>query len=185
MEELKRYRNSFILLTLICVAGIMLGIYLYQYTDYFDALRSDVTLADSFSFDASEVLSLFFDELKITAVMFVLGFTLLAPYATAAVILYKGFMTGFSVLCLGIYYQAGGIDKHSFILATGSMVLILIIYIMIGARAYAFSGSLRYAAPDTLSIIKHKNTGGYIVAYLMLSLLLLMAIALKYSVSLL
>lgn len=185
MEELKRYRNSFILLTLISVAGIMLGVYLYQYTDYFSALRGDACFTEAFRFEPRQVLGLFFDELKISAILFISGFTLLAPYVSAGIILYKGFITGFSVLCLGIYYQGGNIDKRSFILAAAAMIIILLLYIITGARATALSGSLRYAAPDPVSIIKHKNTGRYIVTYLMLTLLLLLGVTLKYSVPLL
>ena len=95
MEELKRYRNSFILLTLIAVAGIMTGLYLYEYTDFFASLRTDAETAPITGFDAEEVLMLFFDEIRIPAIVFMFGFTLFAPYIAAIILGYKGFMTGF------------------------------------------------------------------------------------------
>ena len=105
MEELKRYRNNFILLTLVSVMGIMCGLYLYEYTDYFSSLRADAELITSFSLDLEELLMLFFNEARILAVVFLFGFTLFAPYTAIIVTGYKGFMTGFSVVYFGLCYQ--------------------------------------------------------------------------------
>ncbi len=185
MEELKRYRNSFILLTLISVAGIMCGLYLYEYTDYFGSLRADAELVTSFSFDPEELLMLFFDEVRILALVFMFGFTLFAPYTAAVITGYKGFMTGFSVVYFGLCYQSGSIDKHSFILTAASSIILLLVYITTGAKSSAFSGSLRYAAPDLISLFKRKQTGRYLVTFLLLSVFLLMAISLKYLIPIL
>ena len=181
MEELKRYRNSFIFLTLISVAGILSGLYLYQYTDYFQGLRGDAEIIPIFNFDPQKILLLFFDEVRVTAIILILGFTLFAPYAASAIVMYKGFMTGFSVLYFGLYYQTGSIDKRSFVLVTVSMILLLLIYIITGAKAVAFASSLKYAAPDLISLLKRKQTGRYFVTYLLLSVFMLIAVTMKYS----
>ena len=182
MEELKRYRNSFILLTLISVAGIMCGLYLYEYTDYFSSLRADAELITSFSIDVEELLMLFFDEARILAVVFMFGFTLFAPYTAAVIGGYKGFMTGFSVVYFGLCYQKGSIDKQSFVLTAASSVLLLLIYIITGAKSAAFSGSLQYAAPDLVSLLRRKQTGRYLVTFLLMSVFLLLAVTLKYLI---
>ncbi len=184
MEELKRYRNSFILLTLISVAGIMTGLYLYEYTDFFASLRADAEAVPITRFDPEEVLMLFFDELRIPALIFMFGFTLFAPYAATVILAYKGFMTGFSVLYFGIYYRGGSIDKQYFILISAALVLILLVYIIAGAKAIAFSGSLRYAAPDLPALLRRKSTGKYAVTFLLLAAFLLIFITLKYSIPL-
>ncbi|MBR4881469.1 MAG: hypothetical protein IKU19_06010 [Clostridia bacterium] len=185
MEELKRYRNSFILLTLIATAGIMSGLYLYEYTDYFGSLRGDAELVKVFNFDAEELLMLFFTEARILAIVFMFGFTLFAPYTSAVITAYKGFMTGFSVVYFGLCYQNGGIDKHLFILTAVSSVLLLLIYIITGAKSTAFSGSLRYAAPDLISLLKRKQTGRYLVTFLLLSVFLLISVTVKYLIPIL
>lgn len=185
MEELKRYRNSFILLTLIATVGILSGLYLYEYTDYFSSLRGNAEIVTSFSFDIEQLLMLFFDEERILAIVFMFGFTLFAPYAAAVICGYKGFMTGFSVLYFGLCYQNGNIDKQSFVLTAASSVLALLIYIITGAKSAAFSGSLRYAAPDLISLLKRKQTGRYLVTFLLLSVFLLVAITLKYLIPIL
>ena len=185
MEELKRYRNSFILLTLICAAGLLCGLYLYQYTDFFESVNKDMAPLPGFVFDARQVLDLFFSEAKVTLVLFILGFTLLSPYASSVMLLYKGFMSGFCTVCYGLYYQSGSISKRCFLALSASLILILIIYIIVGAKAMAFSGSLKYASPDFRSILKRKQTGRYLTAYLMLTVFLLLAVTLRYSAALL
>ncbi len=185
MEELKRYRNSFILLTLVSVAGIMCGLYLYEYTDYFGSLRGDAEIIASFSFDPEELLMLFFDEVRILAIVFMFGFTLFAPYTASVICGYKGFMTGFSVVYFGLCYQNSSIDKRCFILTAASSILLLMIYIITGAKSAAFSGSLRYAAPDLPSLLKRKQTGRYLVTFLLLSVFLFIAITLKYLIPIL
>lgn len=185
MEELKRYRNNFILLTLVSVIGIMCGLYLYEYTDYFSSLRADAELITSFSLDLEELLMLFFNEARILAVVFLFGFTLFAPYTAIIVTGYKGFMTGFSVVYFGLCYQKGSIDKQAFILTAAASVLLLMVYIITGAKSAAFSGSLQYAAPDLVSLLKRKQTGRYLVTFLLLSVFLLIAITLKYLIPIL
>ncbi len=185
MEELKRYRNNFILLTLVSVMGIMCGLYLYEYTDYFSSLRADAELITSFSLDLEELLMLFFNEARILAVVFLFGFTLFAPYTAIIVTGYKGFMTGFSVVYFGLCYQKGSIDKQAFILTAAASVLLLMVYIITGAKSAAFSGSLQYAAPDLVSLLKRKQTGRYLVTFLLLSVFLLIAITLKYLIPIL
>ncbi len=185
MEELKRYRNSFILLTLVSTAGIMCGLYLYEYTDYFASLRGDAEIITSFSFSLEALLMLFFDEERILAIVFTFGFTLFAPYAAAVICAYKGFMTGFSVVYFGLCYQKGSIDKHSFVMTAAASVILLLVYILTGAKSAAFSGSLRYAAPDLGSLLKRKQTGRYLVTFLLLSVFLLIAITLKYLIPIL
>ena len=182
MEELKRYRNSFILLTLVATAGIMSGLYLYEYTGFFGSLRGDAELLNLNSFDPRELLELFFNEVRISAIVFMFGFTLFAPYTATLILGYKGFMTGFSSLYFGIYYSKGIIDKQDFVLTCASMIFLLLIYIITGAKSIAFSGSLRYAAPDLPSLMKRKQTGRYLVTFLVLTVFLLMAVSLKYSV---
>ena len=185
MEELKRYRNNFILLTLVSVMGIMCGLYLYEYTDYFSSLRADAELITSFSLDLEELLMLFFNEAGILAVVFLFGFTLFAPYTAIIVTSYKGFMTGFSVVYFGLCYQKGSIDKQASILTAAASVLLLMVYIITGAKSAAFSGSLQYAAPDLVSLLKRKQTGRYLVTFLLLSVFLLIAITLKYLIPIL
>lgn len=184
MEELKRYRNSFILLTLISVAGIITGLYLYEYTDFFAMLRGDAETVPITVFDAQELLMLYFDEIRVLAIVFLFGFTLFSPFLASVILLYKGFMTGFSVIYFGIYYKNHSIDKQHFVLISVTLIIILMIYIITGAKAVAFSGSLRYAAPDLPSLLKRKTTGKYLVTFLLLAAFLLMAITLKYSIPL-
>ncbi|MBQ4561482.1 MAG: stage II sporulation protein M [Clostridia bacterium] len=185
MEELKRYRNAFILLTLISAAGILTGLYLYEYTGFFASLRVDAEMLPISGFDAEELLSLFFNEARILALVFMLGFTLFAPYTASLILLYKGFMTGFSAVYFGLYYQKGSIDKQSFVLICASMVFLLLVYIITGAKSIAFSGSLRYAAPDLISLLKRKPTGRYLVTFLVLCVFALISVTLKYSIPIL
>ena len=182
MEEIKRYRNGFILLTLISVMGIMCGVYLYQYTDFFASLRADAEAVEQFRFDMTQLLGLLFDEIRIPLLIFLFGFTLFAPYTASVIVGYKGFMTGFSVLYFGLCYEKGSIDKRSFILCAVNLTLILLIYIIIGAKSLAFSGSLRYAAPDLVTMLKQRQTGRYTVTFLLLSVFLFIAVTVKYLI---
>lgn len=182
MEEQKRYRNSFIMLTLLSVAGIMTGLYLYEYTGFFTALRGDDRAVLVSKFDFTELLLLFFDEVKLAAMLFGLGFTLFAPYGACALILYKGFVSGFSVLYFGMHYQNGAIDKLCFGLICAVLVLVLTIYIIIGAKAVAFACSLRYAAPELASVIGQKNTGRYVMTFLLLCGFLFILLCAKLAI---
>lgn len=184
MEEQKRYRNSFILLTLTAVAGILIGLYLYEYTDYFSALRADADASAVSGFDLRALILDFFDEIKLTVLLLTFGFTLFSSYVAIAVLGYKGFMTGFSVLYFGIYYERGIIGKPQFVLSAFALILILMIYIITGARSVAFSGSLRYAAPDLRSLLQRKSTCDYIAAFLFLSAFLLVIMAFKHTIPL-
>ena len=179
MEEQKRYRNSFIFLTLIATAGILVGLYLYEYTDYFSAIRQDTAVATA-DLDIKELILIFFDEFKLMAVIFLCGFTLFSAYVSALLVVYKGFMTGFSVLYFGLCYSNGSINKIHFILTASALTVLLLIYIITGAKAVAFSGSLRYAAPDVGSLLHRKSTSAYMITFLILSSFALMALTLKY-----
>lgn len=181
MEEQKRYRNSFIFLTLVATAGILLGLYLYEYTDYFAELKINADVIGT-GFDIKAMILMFFDEIKLPALCFIMGFTLFSAYISTAILAYKGFLTGFSVLYLGLYYSNGAIDKPRFVLSALALILILLIYIITAAKALAFAGSLRYAAPDIISLLKRKNTVKYLITFLILSAFLLMALTLKYLI---
>ncbi len=183
MEEQKRYRNSFIFLTLVATAGILVGLYLYEYTDYFADLKVNADITQS-GFDIKAMILMFFDEIKLPALIFMTGFTLFSAYISTAILAYKGFLTGFSVLYLGLYYSNASIGKPQFVLSALSLILILLIYIITGAKALAFAGSLRYAAPDIMSLLRRRSTVKYLITFLILSAFLLMALILKYAIPL-
>lgn len=185
MEEQKRYRNSFILMTLVGVAGILVGLYLYEYTDFFAALRGSEGTVLAADPDVRELMLLFCDEVRILALVFLFGLTLFAPYVSVITVAYKGFMTGFSVLYFGMHYECGAIDKRCFVLISAATVLTLTLYVIGTAKSIAFSGSLRYAAPDLPSLLKRRSTGRYLIVFLLLCCFLFLTVTAKYYIPLL
>ncbi|MBR5515797.1 MAG: hypothetical protein IKU52_06310 [Clostridia bacterium] len=181
-EEQKRYRNDFIMLTLLAVFGIMIGIFLYEYTDFFKSLNKEQlsTFTDKYEFSA--LISLFSSELKFIIPVFISGFTLFGPLVSFGVLLYKGFICGFSMLYFGMCYQNGNITEKEFRLYTLIFILSLLIYIILGAKSMAFSGTLKYASPDIKMILKQDFAQKYILTFLVLSAFTLILLILKYSV---
>ncbi len=184
-EEQKRYLRSFILLTLIAAAGILAGLYLYEYTGFFSAYKEGDSLSYSSEFDMSELMLMFLDEAHIPALIFMFGFTLFAPYTAAAIILYKGFMTGFSVLYFGMVYRDGQVNKLRFTVICIALGAMLLLYIIAGAKSQSFSGSLRYAAPDLISLLRRKETVRYIITFLLIFAFILGITTLKYTIPIL
>lgn len=178
--EQKRYRNSFIMLTLVSVFGILLGLYLYEYTGFFSTLKNNGISKIATDFNIEELISLYYDEIKLPLLMFALGFTLFARYACTALVCYKGFMTGFSVMYFGIHFEGGELDIKNFRMICLSLIVILLINIIAGAKSMAFAASLRYAAPNLSDILRQRSTGKYIMASLILAFFLLCSVALKY-----
>ncbi|MBE6687359.1 MAG: hypothetical protein E7591_09080 [Ruminococcaceae bacterium] len=181
-EEQKRYRNDFIMLTLFAVFGIMVGIFLYEYTDFFTALKAEEPVFGKTEFSFKELLYLYYDEIKIALLVFLAGFTLFSPIVSGTVLLYKGFLCGFSMLYYGICYQNQAINAKGFKLMTFVLVSELVIYVIIGAKAMAFGGSLKYAAPDLISTLKHKFAKKYILTFLIMAAFTAILSAVKYFI---
>ncbi len=166
-QELKRYRTSFILMTLVSVLGILGGLYLYKYTDFFEGFSPGPNPLDKAK-QLENFLLVYYREIRILLLMFIFGFTLFAPYIAVLVTAYKGFMTGFSLLYYTTCLKSTLMDKQSFLTATVPLLVQLIIYITFAAKACAQSMFLRYAAPDLISLLRQRESRRYIAAALIL-----------------
>lgn len=170
---------------LISAMGIMAGLFLYEYTDYFSSLRGLEGEVAEGSLDLYRLALLYFDQVAVMTVLFLFGFTLFAPIVSALILAYKGFMTSFTVVYFGMYYEIGSISKLAFGLMSAVLIIMLTIYIVLGAKAIAFSGSLRYACPDLASLIHRQDTHKYLITFLLLCCFMLLTTAAKYYIPLL
>ena len=171
-------------MTLTAVFGIMVGLYLYEYTGFFSALRCDGAFVLTTNFDIKELLLLYFEEARVLALIFIFGFTLFSPYISVIIMSYKGFLCGFCILYFGMYYENGTLTSIYFALICAALILLLLIYIMTSAKAIAFSASLRWAAPDIIALAKQRQTRKYIITFLILAAFLAAVTAIKYCIPL-
>lgn len=169
-------------MTLLSVAGILITLYLFEYTSYFSSLTELAGQQLATRFDPKELLLLFFDELKLLCLIFLSGFTLFAPCLCGLVALYNGFLTGFCVICFGIHFSRGDIKDQTFVLLCAVGILLLTLFICAEAKAVSFSGTLKYAAPDLSSLLRRRETGRYIVTFLLLCCFIFFTVAAKYYI---
>lgn len=181
-QEQKRYLRSFIFLTLLAIVGLLFGLYLYEYGGVFSEYESSLELVHTETFDVKELLLLFLSEARLPALLFLFGFTLFAPFVATAIVLYRGFITGVSVLYFGMYCSEGNLNRWGFILLCICFSGTLILYVITGAKSTAYSGGLRYAAPEPGSLLTRRESIRYIVTFLVLLAFLLGIMALKYTI---
>lgn len=177
-DKQKRYRNTFIMLTLFAIFGIMAGILLYEYTGFFDILQKD-SLELNQAFTLSGVLEAFFEEFKIFALIFLFGFTLFSSAFTSGILIYKGFLCGFSVIYFGIGYNNRAMAKNEYVFLISVLIATLICYIFFGARAMTFSSTLKYTAPDIAALLKQNFAKKYIITFLVITAVIAIISALK------
>lgn len=170
------------MLTLLSVFGIMAGIFLYEYTDYFSALTEERIDFGAAEFDFSPLLTLCTAELKLMGLIFASGFTLFNRAVVSAALVYKGFMIGFSTLYYGMQYRAGALETPCFIIISISLIVTVTVYIITGAKAMAFGGSLKYAAPDISVIFRQRLTGEYVLTFLLMTAFIVIITAVRYAV---
>lgn len=163
------------------VLGIMIGIFLYEYTDFFAALRQESIDTDSKP-EFSTLTSLISEEIKLIALIFISGFTLFSPYVIPLVLVYKGFMTGFATLYYGMQYRNSVLDTRCFIVISTSLILTVIVFIIMGAKGSVFGSALKYAAPDISFIFKQQFTKDYFTVFLLMTAFLVLLTASKYFI---
>lgn len=171
------------MLTLLALFGIMSGLFLYEYTDFFDLLKTEIMVPQEKEFSIELCLSLYYDEVKLLGLLFICGFTLFSPYISVAVLIYKGFMTGFSTLFFGMQYQSGSLSSRNFQIICALLILTLVIYIIMAAKSMLFGSMLKYAAPDIASLLKQRISKRYILTFLLLAGFLALSTVIKYTVS--
>lgn len=170
------------MLTLLSVFGIMAGIFLYEYTDYFSVLTEERIDFSQAEFEITSFVPLCTAELKLMGLIFVSGFTLFNRAVVSSALVYKGFMTGFSTLYYGMQYRANAFETSDFIIISVTLIASVTVYVITGAKAMAYGGGLKYAAPDLSVILKQRVTREYILTFLLMTAFIVIITAIKYAV---
>lgn len=168
------------MLTLLAVFGIMSGLFLYEYTDFFDLLKDQILITDKEIGNIEIFFSLYYEEIKLLGLLFICGCTLFSPYISGVLLVYKGFMTGFSTLFFGMQYHNGAFMANEFRINCILLILNLVIFVIMAAKSMLFSSMLRYAAPDIKTLISQKMTKRYILTFLLMSGFLALSTAVRY-----
>lgn len=176
--EQKRFRYNFLFLLLSAAVGILIAVYLYDYAKIFDNEYSLPTTGTGFD-GIKELLLLFYDELKISVMIFLFGFTVFSGIVDTVCVGYKGFLFGLTVKITYNAYHTEAISQKYFILLTATGALILFSHIIIASKALCYSSQIRYTGSDIRAVMSNRLTKNYIVLFLLYTVIICICTALR------
>ena len=165
---------------LFCAVSVYAG---YLYGSRFDPSGFSVSAISG----VREFLLWYFNEIKLFCAVFLSGFTIFAPAVSAAVMLWRSAEFGCALFIYLSQIKGEVIvyDSAAFVSLTVSAASLVLLLIM-SLASILHARTLRYAIPDTASVLSYPETRGFISAFFTVSSVLLLIILIRtFSVPLL
>ncbi|MBQ4136599.1 MAG: hypothetical protein IJD67_00675 [Clostridia bacterium] len=153
--------------------GLALGVILYRIVGEDidvdqDALigtyfRGMLANASGFGEKLRVILDSFFHELAFPAFVFVLGYTVFAPIACAAICVWEAAVCGFAI-CMLEFTSVGGIFIES-LLYLISRIAIISICVSVSLRAFFFSRAFNSDRVELKDVIKRQDARAYAIDF--------------------
>lgn len=179
----KKYRDSFIVHTLLGLCGVAVAVYVYKYTDLLSGGAQGYVYVCAL--DLRELFLRYYGELRYLILLFAAGFTIYAAPAAIIFALLRGFVCGTGILRLAQAARLGELSRLHFVMTALSMALVFGLELVMAAKSARQSQRLKYIVPGVVELLYDRGTRGYLASFAMLCGLLFAAVAMVYFAPLL
>lgn len=162
------------------VIGMMLCLFLYKYTGFFD--RSNIFSSGYSLLSANDLLIRFGGEAGYLTIVWLCGFTVFAFPCGIIYSLWRGFVCGFCAMTLSAAFHTGAFSLFTCIVIAVCSTLIPALEICVAAKAQCYSASLSYAVPELRKVLCSRSALRYAASFLFICLLIFLVTLIIYAV---